>query len=507
MLKLRKILIANRGEIAVRLMRTCREMNVATVAIYSEADRASLHVRTADQAYCVGPAPSRESYLAIDRILEVAKKSRADAIHPGYGFLSENPAFVRACERAGIVFIGPPASAMEAMGEKTRARTQMIRAGVAVVPGTSEPLRSLEQAREFAHKIGYPVMLKAAGGGGGKGMRKVDKAEDLGSAWQGAKSESLSSFGNDAVYLEKYLEKPHHVEIQVFADTHANCIHLNERECSVQRRHQKVIEETPSPIVSAALREAMGRVAVRAAKAVGYVGAGTVEFLLDVHRNFYFLEMNTRLQVEHPVTEWVLGQDLVAWQIKVAQGERLPIVRTLFPRGHAIEARIYAEDPARNFLPSPGTIQYLSTPSGPWIRDDSGVYAGYPVSTFYDPMISKLSAWAPTRPEAIQRLHRALGEYVVKGITTNIQFLQAVLEHPQFVSGDYDTGFLTRENAKLTERRNPDLEQVAVIAAAVYAQQRGLERSRSLADRKTDQRASAWRWGGRFARRRTRLGQ
>jgi acetyl-CoA carboxylase, biotin carboxylase subunit len=507
MLKLRKILVANRGEIAVRLMRTCREMNIATVAIYSEADRASLHVRTADQAYCVGPAPSRESYLAIDRILEVAKKSRADAIHPGYGFLSENPAFVRACERAGIVFIGPPASAMDAMGEKTRARTQMIRAGVPVVPGTSEPLRSLEQAQEVAHKIGYPVMLKAAGGGGGKGMRKVDKAEDLGSAWQGAKSESLSAFGNDAVYLEKYLEKPHHVEIQVFADTHANCIHLNERECSVQRRHQKVIEETPSPIVSAALREAMGRVAVRAAKAVGYVSAGTVEFLLDVHRNFYFLEMNTRLQVEHPVTEWVLGQDLVAWQIKVAQGERLPIVRTLFPRGHAIEARIYAEDPARNFLPSPGTIQYLSAPSGPWIRDDSGVYAGYPVSTFYDPMISKLSAWAPTRAEAIQRLHRALGEYVVKGITTNIQFLQAVLEHPQFVSGDYDTGFLTRENAKLTERRNPDLEQVAVIAAAVYAQQRDLERSRSLADRKTDQRVSAWRWGGRFARRRTRLRQ
>jgi acetyl-CoA carboxylase biotin carboxylase subunit len=297
------------------------------------------------------------------------------------------------------------------------------------------------------------------------------------------------------------------VEIQVFADSHANCIHLNERECSAQRRHQKVIEETPSPIVSAALREAMGRVAVKAAKSVGYVGAGTVEFLLDVHHNFYFLEMNTRLQVEHPVTEWVLGQDLVAWQIKVAQGERLPIARTLFPRGHAIEARIYAEDPSRNFLPSPGTIQYLSAPSGPWIRDDSGVYAGFPVSTFYDPLISKLSAWAPTRAEAIQRLHRALGEYVIKGITTNIPFLQAVLEHPQFVQGDYDTGLLTRENAKLTQPHHSELEQIAVMAAAVYAQQRELDRSHDLADRKTDQRYSAWRWGRRFVRRRTRLGQ
>src|SRR6266851_5992468 len=505
--KFRKILIANRGEIAIRVMRTCRELGISTVAIYSEADRASLHVRSADQAFCVGPAPSRDSYLAIDSILQAAKQSKADAIHPGYGFLSENPSFVRACERAGLAFIGPPASAMDAMGEKTRARSLMTRAGVPIVLGTTEALASPEEGLRVAQKIGFPVMLKAAGGGGGKGMRRVDRIQDFAAAWRGAKSESLNAFGNDAVYIEKYLEEPHHVEIQIFADTYANCVHLNERECSAQRRHQKVIEETPSTIVSPALREAMGRVAVRAAKAVGYVGAGTVEFLLDVHRNFYFLEMNTRLQVEHPVTEWVLGQDLVAWQIKVAQGERLPIVRTLFPRGHAIEARIYAEDPARNFLPSPGTIQYLSAPSGPWIRDDSGVYAGYPVSTFYDPMISKLSAWAPTRAEAIQRLHRALGEYVVKGITTNIQFLQAVLEHPQFVSGDYDTGFLTRENAKLTERRNPDLEQVAVIAAAVYAQQRGLERSRNLADRKTDQRASAWRWGGRFARRRTRLGQ
>src|SRR5262252_4982518 len=395
---------------------------------------------------------------------------------------------------------------MEAMGEKTRARAQMTRAGVPVVPGTTEPLRLFEQAKEVAQKIGYPVMLKAAGGGGGKGMRKVDRVEDLGSAWQAAKSEASSSFGNDAVYLEKYLEKPHHVEIQVFADTYGNCIHLNERECSAQRRHQKVIEETPSPIISAAQREAMGRVAIKAAKAVGYVGAGTVEFLVDLHRNFYFLEMNTRLQVEHPVTEWVIGQDLVAWQIKVAQGERLPFMRTLSPRGHAIEARIYAEDPSRNFLPSPGVIRYLSVPSGPWIRDDSGVYAGWTVSTFYDPMIGKLSAWAPTREEAIQRLRRALREYVIKGITTNIHFLEAVLEHPQFVAGDYDTGLLPRENKKLIQQDRPDVQEVAIMAAAIYAEQRSLQR-RSLAQAKVEQRPSAWRFSGRFARRRTRFGE
>jgi len=506
MFKFRKILIANRGEIAVRVIRTCRELKVATVAVYSEADRTSLHVQYADQAYCLGPPPARDSYLAVDRIIEAAKKSGADAIHPGYGFLSENPALVRACERAGIVFIGPPASAMEAMGEKTRARAQMTRAGVPVVPGTIEPLRLLEQAKEVAQKFGYPVMLKAAGGGGGKGLRKVDRAEDLPSAWQAAKSEASSSFGNEAVYIEKYLDKPHHIEIQVFADCYGNCIHLNERECSAQRRHQKVIEETPSPIISAAVREAMGRVAIKAAKAVGYVGAGTVEFLVDVHRNFYFLEMNTRLQVEHPVTEWVIGQDLVAWQIKIAQGERLPMGRTLSPRGHAIEARIYAEDPSRNFLPSPGVIRYLSVPSGPWIRDDSGVYAGWTVSTFYDPMIGKLSAWAPTREEAIQRLRRALREYVIKGITTNIHFLEAVLEHPQFVAGDYDTGLLTRDSQKLIKQDTRDLEEVAIIAAAINAELRNLKRP-SLAQAAVAQRPSGWRFSGRFARRRTRFGE
>ena len=318
--RFKKVLIANRGEIAIRVMRTCRELGLKTVAVYSEADRSALHVRTADQAFCVGPPPSRESYLKGEKILEVAKRSGADAIHPGYGFLSENAAFVRMCEKAGVAFIGPPASAMDAMGEKTRARTQITKAGVPVVPGANAPFDTFEEAQVFAVKIGFPVMLKAAGGGGGKGMRRVDRAEDLESAWRAAKSESMSSFGNDAVYLEKFLDQPHHVEIQIFADTLGNCIHLNERECSAQRRNQKVVEETPSPILNPQMRAKMGEVAVKAAKAVGYVGAGTIEFLVDSKRDFYFLEMNTRLQVEHPVTEWVTGIDLVAWQLHVAQG-------------------------------------------------------------------------------------------------------------------------------------------------------------------------------------------
>ena len=389
--QIRKVLVANRGEIAIRVMRTCRELGIATVAVYSEADRSALHVRQADQAFCVGPPPSRESYLNQDAILDAARKSGADAIHPGYGFLSENASFVRACDKAGITFIGPPASAMDAMGEKTRARTHMVKAGVPVVPGATAPFKTLEEARAFAEDIGFPVMLKAAGGGGGKGMRRVDAGKDFESAWRAAKSEAMSSFGNDAVYLEKYLEEPHHIEIQVFADSQGNCIHLNERECSAQRRHQKVVEETPSPIISKQMRAAMGEVAVKAAKSVGYVGAGTIEFLVDAKRNFYFLEMNTRLQVEHPVTEWVTGQDLVAWQIKVAQGEPLPFLEPLHPRGHSIEARVYAEDPATNFMPSPGRITYLRVPGGPNVRDDSGVFAGYVVPNFYDPMISKLS--------------------------------------------------------------------------------------------------------------------
>ncbi|WP_338870299.1 acetyl-CoA carboxylase biotin carboxylase subunit [Myxococcus stipitatus] len=505
--KIRKVLVANRGEIAIRVMRTCKELGIATVAVYSEADRSALHVRTADQAFFVGPPPSRESYLVQERILEAAKKSGADAIHPGYGFLSENASFVRACEAAGITFIGPPASAMDAMGEKTRARANMIKAGVPVVPGTTEPIATEAEARDYAQKIGFPIMLKAAGGGGGKGMRRVEGLADFESAWRSAKSEALNAFGNDAVYIEKYLEKPHHVEIQVFADTHGNVIHLNERECSAQRRHQKVVEETPSPILTPELRAKMGEVAVKAAKAVNYVGAGTVEFLVDVHRNFYFLEMNTRLQVEHPVTEWVTGLDLVALQIKVAEGEKLPLLQAPTPNGHSIEVRVYAEDPSRNFMPSPGRITYLRVPGGPNVRDDSGVFPGYTVPNFYDPMISKLSVWAPTRQEAIARAQRALGEYVVKGITTNIRYLKAILAHPEFAGGDYDTGFLGREHTTLQGVEDPKLTDMALLAGAVYAYQRDAKRAKTLPGAKAGAsdagqgRISPWRLALRSRRR------
>ncbi len=500
--KIRKILIANRGEIAIRVMRTCKELGIQTVAVYSEADRSALHVRMADQAYLVGPPPSRESYLVQERILEVARQSGADAIHPGYGFLSENASFVRACEAVGITFIGPPASAMDAMGEKTRARQNMIKAGVPVVPGTAEPIATQEEARAYSEKIGFPVMLKAAGGGGGKGMRKVERLDEFDSAWRSAKSEALNAFGNDAVYIEKYLEKPHHVEIQVFADQHGTVVHLNERECSAQRRHQKVVEETPSPILTPELRAQMGAVAVQAARAVNYVGAGTVEFLVDVHRKFYFLEMNTRLQVEHPVTEWVTGLDLVALQIKVAQGERLPFSEPRPPQGHSIEVRIYAEDPARNFMPSPGKIQYLRVPGGPNVRDDSGVFAGYTVPNYYDPMISKLSVWAPTRPEAIARAQRALGEYVVKGITTNVRYLKAILAHPEFTGGDYDTSFLTREHEVLQGKEDEKLREVALLASAVFAHQRDQKRAKTLPQKSgAGGGISAWRQGLRTRRR------
>ncbi|MDQ3262955.1 MAG: acetyl-CoA carboxylase biotin carboxylase subunit [Myxococcota bacterium] len=500
MAKIRKILIANRGEIAIRVMRTCKELGIATVAVYSEADRSALHVRMADQAVCVGPAPSRESYLVQERIIEAAKRTGADAIHPGYGFLSENASFVRACEQAGLIFIGPPASAMDAMGEKTRARQNMIKAGVPVVPGTAEPVSSVEEARAFAETVDLPVMLKAAGGGGGKGMRKVEKWEDFDSFWRSAKSEAMSSFGNDAVYIEKFLDQPHHVEIQVFGDTHGNVIHLNERECSAQRRHQKVVEETPSPILTPQMRAAMGEVAVKAAKAVDYVGAGTVEFLVDGARNFYFLEMNTRLQVEHPVTEWVTGIDLVRWQILIAQGEKLPFLQPLQPRGHSIEVRVYAEDPAQNFMPSPGKITYLRVPSGPFLRDDGGVFAGYTVPNFYDPMISKLSVWAPTREEAIARMRRALSEYVVKGITTNLRYLHGIMEHPEFMGGNYDTGFLGRAHADLLGQEKPELVEAALMASVVYAHQQNQKKARTLAPATVSAGGSAWRTGLRRGR-------
>ncbi len=498
----KKLLIANRGEIAVRVIRTCRELGISPVAVYSEADRTALHVRMADEAHCIGPAPSRDSYLNQERLLQAARDSHAEAIHPGYGFLSENASFVRAVEAAGLVFVGPPASAMDAMGEKTRARANMEQAKVPVVPGSTAPFADADAALAFAHTVGFPIMLKAAAGGGGKGMRRVDTAAELPSAFRAAQSEAQSAFGNGSVYLEKLLEQPRHIEIQLFADAHGGCVHLNERECSAQRRHQKVIEETPSPVLSASMRAAMGEVAVRAARAVGYVGAGTVEFLVDKHRNFYFLEMNTRLQVEHPVTEWVTGLDLVAWQLRVAAGEKLGFT-TEAPRGHALEVRVYAEDPSQNFLPSPGRITYLRTPSGPCVRDDSGVYAGYTVPTTYDPLISKLSVWAPTRPESIARMRRALSEYVLKGITTNLRYLRAILEHPDFVAGDYDTSFLPRAHAGLTRPPGGAVAEAALLASVVHARARDVRRQKTLlpAQGQTRPSLSPWRLQGRRPRR------
>ncbi len=494
----RKILIANRGEIAVRVMRTCREMGVRTVAIYSDADRTSLHVRYAGEAYRVGPPPSSESYLRIDRIVEIARRTGAEAVHPGYGFLSENPEFAQALADAGIVLIGPPANAMVAMGEKTRARKTMIAAGVPVVPGTEEAVADADAAEAAARSIGYPIMLKAAAGGGGKGMRRVDDPAGLRAAFEAARREAVASFGDPRIYLERYLDQPRHVEVQILADTHGNVIHLGERECSVQRRHQKVIEETPSPVVDEAMRARMGEVASQAARAVGYVGAGTVEFLVDASRAFYFLEMNTRLQVEHPITEMVNdGIDLVRMQLEIAAGASLEgRTSTRVPRGHAIEARIYAEDPDRGFLPTPGKIASLRVPGGPGIRLDSGVYAGWEVPIYYDPMIAKLCARAPDRATALARLDRALSELVVTGLRTNVAWLRRVIAHPTFASGDYDTGFLDAAADDLVAPPSDGLGRVALIAGALYTQ----DRLRRLAREALSNRApapSAWKMEGR----------
>jgi acetyl-CoA carboxylase biotin carboxylase subunit len=451
--RIRKILIANRGEIAVRVIRACRDLGIGTVAVFSEADRGALHVRLADEAYPIGPPPARESYLVAERIIEVARRVGADAIHPGYGFLSEKAEFATAVGVAGLIFIGPPASAIDAMGNKTRARDNMQRAGVPCVPGNNgvdgKGFPTAEAALQAAQAIGFPVMLKAAAGGGGKGMRLVEGEAKFTAAYNGARREAQSAFGDDTVYLEKAVIRPRHVEVQVFGDKHGNVVHLFERDCSVQRRHQKVIEEAPSPAVSPELRARMGEVACRAARAVGYVGAGTCEFLLSQDGSFYFLEMNTRLQVEHPVTEMITGLDLVRLQIRVAEGHPLPFSQAdLAVRGAAVECRVYAEDPVR-FLPSPGTITSLRVPQGPGVRDDSGVFAGSEISVFYDPMISKLITWGEDRAHALDRMRRALDEYHVGGIKTNLPFHRRMLRHPGFVAGDYDTGFIERHQAEL----------------------------------------------------------
>ncbi len=469
----KKVLIANRGEIAVRVMRACRELGIRTVAVYSAADRAALHVRYADEAYPVGPAPSTESYLRIDRIMDVAKRSGADAIHPGYGFLAENAEFARATAEAGVVFVGPPVAAMELMGSKTASRRAVLEAGLPVVPGTDRDLPSFDEVRRGAETIGFPVMLKASAGGGGKGLRLVASAAELESAYRTARSEAQNAFNDPAVYIEKYIERPRHVEIQIFGDQHGNLIYLGERECSLQRRHQKVMEECPSPIMTDELRRRMGETAVQVGKLAGYTNAGTVEFLVDADRNFYFLEMNTRLQVEHPITEVVLGIDLVKEQLRVAAGEKLSWRQEdVQMRGAAIECRIYAEDPANNFFPCPGVIVRLQAARGPGVRTDSGVYEGWKVPIEYDPLLAKLVVWGSDRGEAIARLRRALDEYEVFGIQTTIPFFRRVLDHADFIAGRIDTGFIDRALADGILNDNdpsPEEVRVALLAAALDA--------------------------------------
>jgi len=464
-----KILIANRGEIAVRVIRACHELGISAVAVFSEVDRGALHVQRADEAYPIGPAAAAESYLSIERILDAAKKSGAEAIHPGYGFLSENPSFARACAKAGVKFIGPPASAMEAMGSKTRARQNMEKAGVPFVPGTAKGLRSAKEAEQMAVKLGFPVMLKAAAGGGGKGMRLIDSPADLPSAFDAARSEASRAFGDDEVYLEKAIVNPRHIEMQVLADEHGNTVYLGERDCSIQRRHQKVVEEAPSPVVSPEMRRHMGEIAVRASQAVGYTNAGTIEFLADEAGNFYFLEMNTRLQVEHPVTELVTGLDLVQLQIRIAAGEPLPFrQQDVQLRGHAIECRVYAEDPDNNYFPSPGKITSLAEPSGPGIRLDSGIYPGWNVPMEYDPLLAKLVGYGESREQAIGRLRRALNEYYLGGIKTNLPLFRDVLQAPEFLAGKANTGFLSRFAMRQPCRSATQDEEIAMIGAGLF---------------------------------------
>jgi acetyl-CoA carboxylase, biotin carboxylase subunit len=474
----RKVLIANRGEIALRILRACRELGISTVAVYSDADRAAPHILEAGEAYRLGPAPAPESYLRGDLILDIARRTGADAIHPGYGFLAENADFAQSCEHAGIKFIGPPSSAMRILGSKTNARQAADEAGMPRTPGCVHGLASPEEALDVAAGVGYPVMLKAAAGGGGKGMRAVTRPEDLPSAFASASSEAERAFGSGEVYLEKLIERPRHIEIQVLADAHGHCISLGERECSVQRRHQKVIEEAPSAVVDEDLRRRMGNAAVRLAMSAGYTNAGTVEFLLDSDRNFYFLEMNTRLQVEHPVTELVTGYDLVHLQIRIAQGEPLPFTqKDVQLRGHAIECRVYAEDPANGFMPSPGRITRLLQPGGPGIREDCGIYEGWVVPMEYDPMLSKLIAFAPTREIALARMLRALDEYLIGGIRTNLALFRRILSDPDFRAARIDTGYLDRLLAQplpeTPESPNAAASLPAVAAAAFFEATKG----------------------------------
>ena len=467
----KKVLIANRGEIAVRIIRACYELGVETVAVYSEADRHALHVRRAHEAFFIGPAPARDSYLRMDRIIDAAIKSGADAVHPGYGFLSEKAQFARACAEAGITFIGPSPEAIDLMGDKVTARSTARAAGVPTVPGSALGLKDDEMEAE-AERIGFPLFIKAAAGGGGKGMRAVRSRDDLGQMLPSARREAMSAFGDDTVYLERIVHPARHIEIQILADQYENMIHLGERECSIQRRHQKLIEEAPSPFVDEAMRTTMGEMAVRAARSAGYTNAGTVEFIVDKDKNFYFLEMNTRLQVEHPVTEMVYGVDIVKEQLRIASGRRLRYKQAdIIPNGWAIECRIAAEDPYNNFLPSIGRVRTVSEPSGPGVRVESSIYEGFEVSLYYDPMLAKLIVWGETRGDAVMRMKRALREYRIVGIKTNIQFHMRVLENTNFIGGHFDTSFLDENMDIITEPREAFIEP-AVAAAVLLAHQR-----------------------------------
>ena len=494
-MKIKKLLVANRGEIAVRVIRACREQGIATVAVFSEADREALHVLMADEAYPIGAAPAAESYLAIDKLVAAARRAGADAVHPGYGFLAEDARFAEACGDAGLTFVGPPPAAIRALGDKTAARRIAREMKVPMVPGTLEPISSDDEARTLAREVGYPVMLKAALGGGGKGIRLVRGESELADALRAARSEAGAAFGDTSVYLERAVSEPRHVEIQVLADGHGTVVHLGERECSIQRRHQKLIEESPSPCVDAGLRARMGVAACRIARAAGYVNAGTVEFLVDADRNFYFLEMNTRLQVEHPVTEMVTGIDLVREQLRIAAGEPLGYAqRDVSWRGCAIECRINAEDPFRGWMPSPGTITGLRPATGPWVRDDSGAYEGYTVPRWYDTLVAKLIVWAEDRPAAIERMLRALAEYTVVGVRTTIPVLARIVAHPDFRAGRLSTAFLERVLPDL-RAHDSRFATIATIAAVLAEHERALQTD--VAPAVDDAGPSRWRLAAR----------
>ena len=483
----KKILIANRGEIALRIIRACKEMGIASAAVYSEADKTSLHAKYADEAYYIGASPVSDSYLNSEKIISLAKKINADAIHPGYGFFSENPLFIRAVEEAGITFIGPSSESVTMMGSKIAARSLMKEHNVPVVPGTTAPITGLREGLECADEIGYPILLKASAGGGGKGMRKINSVEEFGSSLEAVKREALKSFANDDVYIEKYIQNPKHIEVQIFGDKLGNYVHIFERECSIQRRHQKIVEEAPSSFVTEKTRERITQAAIKAARACGYYNAGTIEFLMDKFSDFYFLEMNTRLQVEHPVTEMISGLDLVKEQINVAAGKPLSFRQEdLKIYGHSVEARIYAEDPENNFLPSTGKLSEFQAPSGPGIRVDAGVSRGALISLYYDPLIAKLAAWGKTRDEAIERLKRALGEFQIAGVTTNIPLLKAVCGNYFFKKGEFDINFVETEFSGQYEEKTASSEEIenaaAIISALLKARKTSGEITKNITD-------------------------